>query len=132
MLNAECPIACYFHGQSILIVFLRPQRNKPRRAQRNKSQRAPNAINRNAPTTFDPFLRHLDFPFHQDTFSLRQQFCKGQDRNYRIYWSTLMYCSPFVFGALYTSFCINPIGLSEPKNLLKALNTFLIPFQGIE
>ena len=49
-------------------MFLRQQRNQPRRAQRNKSQHAPNHINRNAPTTFDPFLRQLDFPLYQDTF----------------------------------------------------------------
>ena len=115
ILNAGCPIICYFHGKSILIMFLRQQRNQPRRAQCNKSQHAPNAINRNAPTTFGSFLRHLYFPLYQDTFILRQQFCKGKDRNYRNNWCTLIYCSPVFFGALYTNLSINPIGLSEPQ-----------------
>jgi len=149
ILNAGCLIICYFHGKSIFIMFLRQQRNQPRRAQCNKSQHAPNAINRNAPTTFDSFLRHLDFPLYQDTFILRQQFCKGKDRNYRNNWCTLIYCSPFVFRSsihepfyqLYRSFGtqepLEDIGwLSDsfPRHwkaflfLSKALNSFLIPF----
>ncbi len=143
ILNAGCPIICYFQFKSILIMFLHQQRNWPRRAQCNKSQHAPNAINRNASTTFDSFLRHLYFPLYQDTFILRQQFVRERTETTVIIGAHLFIVLPSFFGAQYMSLSINPTGLSEHQKtfsrhwlafwfLSKALNSFLILFQGIE
>jgi len=125
ILNAGCPIICYYHGKSILIMFLRQQRNQPRRAQCNKWQHALNAINRNASTTFDSFLKHLYFPFYQDTFILRQQFCKGKDRNYRNNCCTLIYCSPLVFrSSIHEPFYQPYRSFGTPKTFSRHLMAF--------